>query len=210
MKANNNSNNTDDTSSRDSYYFDTADLVIIALFAALGGISSSFIGTITRSIFQPLGLPGFGQIVAGIHIFWYIIAFLLTNRKIGAVTLTGTIKGCVELFSGSSLGILALFISFFSAVLFEIIYFTIKFSTTSSQIQTHGISLAGGFASASNVVIQIETFLQMSSNNDFPTEWIFIIFLLAFISGVCFGYLGLLFHYEFEKTGILGWRKSIK
>ncbi len=203
-------NNTDDASSRGPYYFDTADLVIIALFAALGGIASSFIGTITRSIFQPLGLPGFGQIVAGIHIFWYILVFLLTNRKIGAVTLTGMIKGCIELFSGSSLGILALLISFFGAVLFEIIYFTLKFSTKSSQIQTHGISLAGGFASALNVVIQLETFLKMSSNNNFPSEWIFIILLLAFISGVCFAYLGLFFYNEFEKTGILGWRKSIK
>jgi ABC-type thiamin/hydroxymethylpyrimidine transport system permease subunit len=210
VKAKNNSDYTDDVSSRAPYYFETADLVIIALFAALGGISSSFIGTITRSIFQPLGLPGFGQIVAGIHIFWYILVFLLTDRKIGAVTLTGMIKGCVELFAGSSLGIIAFLISLTGAFIFEIIYFALKFAVISSKIHTHGISIAGGFASASNVLIQVETFLQMSSKNNFPSEWVFIIFLLAFISGVGFGYLGLLFHYEFEKTGILSWRKSVE
>ncbi|MHA2306750.1 MAG: ECF transporter S component [Candidatus Hodarchaeales archaeon] len=192
------------------YYFDTADLIIIALFAALGGVSSSFIGQIIRSIFQPLGLPGVGQSMAGIHILWYILTFLLTNRKIGTVTLTGIIKGCIELFSGSSLGIIAFFISVIGAILFEIVYFGFKLIEITPKLQTHVVSLAGGIASASNVIIQYETFLKMFSNNNFPPEWIIVISILSFASGIGFSYFGQLLHNEFEKAGILDWRKKPK
>lgn len=203
-----NGENTNKEKVRGPYYFDTADLIIIALFAALGGVSSSFIGQIIRSIFQPLGLPGVGQVMAGIHILWYIITFLLTNRKMGAVTLTGVIKGCVELFAASSLGIIAVLISIIGAIVFEIVYFMFKITEIFPKIRTHVVSLAGGFASTSNVVIQYEAFLKGISNSNFPPEWIIVMSMLAFFSGIGFSYLGLFFHHEFEKAGILDWRKK--
>ncbi|MHA1206974.1 MAG: ECF transporter S component, partial [Candidatus Hodarchaeales archaeon] len=93
------------------YYFETADLVIIALFAALGGISSSFIGNIARVIFIPLGIPGSGQMASGLHIIWYVLIYFWVGKKIGAVFLAGILKGFVELFTGNSIGIMAILVS---------------------------------------------------------------------------------------------------
>ena len=53
-------NNTPKNKPQYPYYFETADLVIIALFAALGGISSSIIANIARAIFLPLNIPNEG------------------------------------------------------------------------------------------------------------------------------------------------------
>jgi ABC-type thiamin/hydroxymethylpyrimidine transport system permease subunit len=186
-------------------YFETSDLVIIALFASLGGILSAFIGHLGKLISLLIGFPkGGGQIFAGLHIIWFVLVLLNTNRKTGAVLLCGIIKGFIELFSASHIGVLVLYISIGEALVFEIIYFSLSIFLK-VKWQDLGIILAAGFAAISNIVIQINTFLGFA----LPLEILLLILVLCFISGMGFGgFLGLKFFQLFQQSGILNWRKD--
>lgn len=185
------------------HYFDTGDLVIIALFSALGGISSTFIGYLGRLLNSILLMPfGAGQILAGLHVFWIVYIYLLTDRKIGTALLAGIIKGFVEFFAGSAHGILVIFISGSQGLVIEV--FVILFLSTNSKLI---ISIASGFSSMSNVVIkQILLF-----NSQIPLYLIGIISLISFISGIIFGgLLSLSMFNLFRKSTILNWKKPLK
>ena len=180
-----------------NYYFSTDDLVIIALFSALGGISSSFIANIIRTA---MGIPGGGQLGAGIHIFWYVLIYYLLNGKIGAVTLAGILKGFVELFTGNSIGIIAIAVAVGGALVFEIGMYAYKTFIRRDNFLYLGVLISAGLAAASNILIQLEVFI----NRDIP---LFVFF--AFISGLFLGgVLGIEIFNIFDKTGILDWRKE--
>jgi energy-coupling factor transport system substrate-specific component len=181
----------------ENYYFSTDDLVIIALFSALGGISSSFIANIIRTA---MGIPGGGQLGAGIHIFWYVLIYYLLNGKIGAVTLAGVLKGFVELFTGNSIGIIAIVVAFGGAIIFEAGIYVYKAIIRRDDFIYLGIISSAGLAAASNILIQLELFI----DKDIP---LFLFF--AFISGMLLGgVLGSEIFNIFDKTGILDWRKE--
>lgn len=186
---------------KDQYYYETSDLVIIALFCALGGILSTFIGYLGNLINKILGIPfGGGQIIAGLHIFWIVFIYLLTNRKIGVAFFTGIVKGFIELFSGSAHGILVLLISGTQGLIIEIIL--IIFLSSNNKII---ISFASGLASASNVFIQQLIFF----NSQIPPLFIAFIGGISFISGFILGGLFPIgvFHL-FNKSTVLNWRKT--
>ncbi|MFX0123874.1 MAG: ECF transporter S component [Candidatus Hodarchaeota archaeon] len=188
---------------KSQYYYETSDLVIIALFCALGGILSTFVGYLGNLINRILGIPfGGGQIIAGLHIFWIIFIYLLTDRKIGVAFFTGIVKGFVELFSGSAHGILVLLISGTQGLIIEIILI-IFLSSNNKMI----ISFASGLASASNVFIQQLIFF----NSQIPPLFIAFIGGISFISGVILGGLFpiTVFHL-FNKSTVLNWRKIPK
>ncbi len=182
------------------YYYETSDLVIIALFCALGGILSTFVGYFGNLINRILGIPfGGGQFIAGLHIFWIVFIYLLTNRKIGVAFFTGIVKGFVELFSGSAHGILVLLISGTQGLIIEIIL--IIFLSSNNKLI---ISFASGLASASNVFIQQLVFF----NSQIPPLFIALIGGIGFVSGFILGGLFpiAVFHL-FNKSTVLNWRK---
>ncbi len=188
-----------------SSYFKTEELVIIALFAALGGMSSTFIANIARAIFLPLGIPGSGQIASGLHIIWFVLIYLMINKKIGAVLLSGFIKGFIELFTGNSIGIMAMIVAVGAGITFEVtIYLYTRIIKTKSY-QHIGIALAAGLASLSNIVIQLETFI----GRNLPPEIFTLILVFSFLSGILLaGYLGIIIYNVFERSQILDWRTN--
>ncbi|MFX1506407.1 MAG: ECF transporter S component [Promethearchaeota archaeon] len=182
------------------YYYETSDLVIIALFCALGGILSTFVGYLGNLINRILGIPfGGGQIIAGLHVFWIVFIYLLTNRKIGVAFFTGIVKGLVELFSGSAHGILVLLISGTQGLIIEIIL--IIFLSSNNKVI---ISFASAIASASNVFIQQLLFF----NSQVPLLFIGLIGGISFISGFILGGLFPIAVFNlFNRSTVLNWRK---
>ncbi|PWI48256.1 hypothetical protein CEE45_07320 [Candidatus Heimdallarchaeota archaeon B3_Heim] len=188
-----------------SYYFETSDLVIIALFAALGGISSTVIAEIARVVFIPLGIPGSGQIASGLHIVWFVLIYFLVNKKIGAVFLAGVIKGMVELFSGNTLGIFAIVLATGAAIVFEMSVYLLKQVFRGKRVHNATLAFSAGLASVSNIIIQIQTFI----GRDLPPEVFLLILIFSFLSGIFLGgYLGILIYKVFEQTSILDWRRT--
>lgn len=185
------------------YYYETSDLVIIALFCALGGILSTFVGYLGNLINNIIGIPfGGGQIIAGLHVFWIVLIYLLTDRKIGVAFIAGILKGFVEFFSGSAHGILVVLISSTQGLIIEIVL--IIFLASNRKII---ISLASGLASVSNVLVQQLLFF----NSQIPPLLIAVIGIISFGSGFLLGGLFpiAIFHL-FKKSTILNWRKLPK
>jgi ABC-type thiamin/hydroxymethylpyrimidine transport system permease subunit len=179
--------------------------VIIALFAGLGGISSSFIANIARAIFLPLGIPGSGQIASGLHIIWFVLIYLMINKKVGAVLLTGCIKGFIELFTGNSIGIIAILVAVGAGITFEVTIYLYTRAVKAKIYHHVGIALAAGLASLSNIVIQLETFI----GRNLPPEIFVLIMIFSFLSGVFLaGYLGIIIFNVFEQSHILDWRTN--
>ncbi len=185
----------------ENYYYETSDLVIIALFSGLGGILSTFVGYLGNLVNSFLGVPfGGGQIISGLHVFWIVLIYLLTNRKIGTAFLAGIIKGFVEFFSGSAHGILVILLSGSQGLIIEIVL--IIFLSSNNKII---ISLASGLSSVSNVLIQQLIFF----NSQIPPLFIAFIGIVSFGSGfVIGGMLPIIFFHVFEKSEILNWRKT--
>ncbi len=184
---------------RKDYYYDTNDLVMIALFSALGGVFSTFIGYLGNLINHIIGVPwGGGQIVAGLHVFWIVFVYLLSERKVGVALLVGILKGFIEFFSGSAHGILVVVLSGSQGLIIEII--VIIFLSTNRQSI---LSIAAGLASLSNVIVQQILFF----NSQIPLEFITFVGMISFISGLTFG--GILPSYVFKLysvSPILTWR----
>ncbi len=147
-----------------------------------------------------MGIPGGGQLGAGIHIFWYVLIYYLLNGKTGAVSLAGLVKGFVELFSGNSIGIIAILVAFGGAITFEIGIYLYKTLIRRENFLYLGVVISAGFAAASNILIQLEVFI----NRNIP-----ILLVFSFVSGILLGgVLGMEIAKIFDKTGILDWRKK--
>ncbi len=157
------------------YYFETKDLVVIAILSALGGISSTYIGYLANLVNRFLGVPfGAGQFLAGLHIFWITLGYGLT-RKRGTGLMIGILKAFVELFSGGKLGIFVLVLSGTQGLLVDLVFLTLR--------KRHFLTylLAGGIATGTNVFI-----FQLFYAPYNATTFFFIISCIAFFSGVLF------------------------
>jgi len=96
---------------------DLRELVLVALLAAVGGVLSAYIGYLGNLINRLFGVPfGAGQLIAGLHVLWLLLARILT-RRFGSATLTGITKGIVELLSGGTHGVIIVLISFVEGLL---------------------------------------------------------------------------------------------
>ena len=165
------------------YYFSTRDLLLMAALAALGGIASTYINFIGDFFQSFLGFAGTTQWAAGLHVLWLILAVGLT-RKTGAGTVTGILKGAVELFSGNTHGLLILLVDLVAGILVDLgsLPFRRKDHWTT-------YALAGGLASASNVFV-FQLFAAVPADT-ITVGVIGLIALIAFVSGVIFaGILG--------------------
>ena len=181
-------------------YFETSDLVIIALFSSLGGIFSTFTGYFANLLNSILGIPfGGGQIFSGIHIFWLIFILLLTDRKPGTVFLVGLLKGFIEFFTGNAHGILVILLSTTQGLTIELILL-LFYGTKRNFV----LVISAGFASVSNVIIQQLLFF----NSQIPLIIIGSMIVISFFSGLFWGgFLPISVHQVFLQTGILEWRK---
>ena len=157
------------------YYFETRDLVIIAIISALGGVSSTYIGYLGNLVNRFLGVPfGAGQFLAGLHIFWITLGYGLTKKR-GTGVMIGVLKAFVELFSGGKLGIFVLVLSGAQGALVDLVFLFLRKRNFISYI------MAGGIATAANVFIFQLFFAPYNA-----TTLFFFISLIAFFSGVVF------------------------
>lgn len=185
------------------YHFTTKDLVTIALLSALGGVLSTYIGYLGNMVNHIIGVPfGAGQFMSGLHVIWIVLALGIT-RKRGAATATGLLKGIVELFLGSTHGIIIVAVSLIQGLIPDLILFSDKAKAGRSPAM---YSVAGGVSSASNVIVFYAFFL-----SGVPLVLIGMLCMLAAVSGIIFGgWLVLEMLESLELSGmILGKRKVV-
>ena len=156
--------------------FGVRDLVLIALFAAVGGVLSAYVGYIGNLINRLFGVPfGAGQLIAGLHIIWPLLARRLVGR-FGAGTLTGVTKGLVEFLAGGTHGVVIVLVSLVEGLLVDL-----GMSATRSP-RLGWTMLTGAVASASNVFI----------------------FQAIYFSGVSFAFILLMAGLSFVSGAVLG------
>ncbi len=76
------------------------------------------IGDLMQSI---LGFAGTTQWAAGLHVVWLTLAMGLTGR-VGAGTVTGLLKGLVELLTGNTHGLLVVLIDLIAGLLVDAVF----------------------------------------------------------------------------------------
>lgn len=154
---------------------------MIAILSALGGSLSTFIGYLGNLINLSLGVPfGAGQFMAGLHVFWIVLMRVLVPRR-GVGTMGGLLKGFVEMFTGSTHGIVIVAVSLIQGLIIDLAGMFVH-----DEGDLNGNSrivwwLGAGVASSSNVF----TF-QFFYFAGAPEVYILVISLLAFSSGVIF------------------------
>ncbi|MGC1121023.1 MAG: ECF transporter S component [Candidatus Methanofastidiosia archaeon] len=157
------------------YYFQTKDLVKIAIVSALGGVSSTYIGYLGNLVNRFLGVPfGAGQFLAGLHIFWIVLAFGLVKKE-GTCTMVGVLKGLVELFTGGKLGIFVILLSGVQGALADLLFLVLR------KRNVYTFAVAGGIATAANVFIFQLFFAPYNAIHFFT-----LVALISFVSGVVF------------------------
>jgi len=126
---------------------DLRELVLVALLAAVGGVLSAYIGYLGNLINRLFGVPfGAGQLIAGLHVLWLLLARILT-RRFGSATLTGITKGIVELLSGGTHGMVIVLISFVEGLLVDV------GMGVSKRLSLPLTMIIGAVATASNVLL---------------------------------------------------------
>lgn len=159
----------------------TRQIVMIAILSALGGSLSTFVGYLGNLVNLSLGVPfGAGQFMAGLHVFWIVLMRVLVPRT-GVGTMGGLLKGTVEMFTGSTHGIVVVIVSLIQGVIIDLTGMVAR-----NDQDLNGNSrviwwLGAGVASASNVIV-----FQLFYFAGAPDLYIMVISLLAFCSGVIF------------------------
>ncbi len=159
----------------------TRQIVTIAILSALGGSLSTFIGYLGNLINLSLGVPfGAGQFMAGLHVFWIVLMRVLVPKN-GVGTMGGLLKGTVEMFTGSTHGIVVVIVSLVQGIIIDIIG-TIARNDQGLNGNSRVVWwLGAGVASASNVIV-----FQLFYFAGAPDVYVMVISLLAFCSGVIF------------------------
>lgn len=180
----------------------TKDLVTIALLSALGGVLSTYIGYLGNLMNHIVGVPfGAGQFMAGLHVLWIMLAIGLTRKK-GAGTVTGIVKGVVELFTGSTHGIVIVLVSSIQGMVADAVMFSDR-AKEARDYTTYAV--AGGLSAATNVVVFQALFF-----SGVPWLLIMMLCMLAFASGMIFaGWLSVEMLSAVQQVGILGGTKEI-
>ncbi|MGD8399133.1 MAG: ECF transporter S component, partial [Anaerolineae bacterium] len=166
------------------YYFTTRDLLMMAALAALGGVVSTYVNAIGDFFQSILGFAGTTQWAAGLHIVWLTLAVGLT-RKQGAGTVTGLLKGGVELLTGNTHGLLVVLIDLVAGLLVDLGF--LPFRKKDSLL---AYCIAGGLASASNVFV-FQLFAAVPTDT-LAFQAMLLVGGMAFLSGVLF-------------AGVVGW-----
>lgn len=162
------------------HFFNSRELALIIILSSMGAVISVPVGYAGNFLKTIPGIPlGIGQILSGVHVLWIILAATLTGRT-GAGTLTGVLKGLVEVTLFSYHGPLVLIISTVEGVVVDVALLLFRKNDAKSAY------LAGGLSSASNVTV-----LQFVMMLPFPPAVFAFMYLTSFISGLLFtGYVG--------------------
>jgi len=159
----------------------TRDIITIAILSALGGALSTFVGYLGNLINLALGVPfGAGQFMAGLHVFWLILIRVIVPKR-GVGTAGGLLKGTLEMFTGSTHGIVIVIVSLIQGFVVDVSASaagSIENPKDSSRITWW---LGAGVASAVNVIV-----LQLFYFTGAPILYIMVISSLAFCSGIIF------------------------
>lgn len=178
------------------YYFSTRDLLLMAALAALGGLSSTYINVLGRLVYSLVGVAGMTQWAAGLHVLWLVLAAGLV-RKQGAGTLTGILKGVVELLSGNTHGLVVVLVDVVAGLLVDLGLLPFRHK---DNFLAYG--LAGGLAAGSNVFI-FQLFAALPADI-LSYGGLGLIALVAFASGVLFGgLLALLLVNALRRAGVV-------
>lgn len=154
--------------------FSNRDLLVIAVLSGIGGVMSTYIGYLGNLLNNLLGVPfGAGQFVAGLHVFWLVLAAGLVGRP-GAAALAGLLKGTVELLTGSTHGVAIVLVSLIQGAVLDVVLYVVGEGSL-------GYALGGGLAAASNVAV-----FQILYFSGAPWGYLLFISVLALISGVLF------------------------
>ena len=179
-----------------NFYFSTRDLLIMAVLAALGGVTSTYINTVSDAVHAILGFPGASQWAAGLHVIWIVLAMGITGKP-GTGIITGILKGGVELMSGNSHGVIILLVDVVAGLCVDFGF--LLFRNKQSLLP---YIIAGGLASGSNVLV-FQIFATLPQNI-VAAGAIFILFIIAVASGVIFaGIIPKLLINSLTKAGIV-------
>ncbi len=151
--------------------------MIIALLSSLGGVMSAFVGYLASLINIAVGVPfGAGQLITGLHVFWLVLILGIT-KKSGTATIGGLLKGAVELFAGSSHGIVIVLVSLIEGIVLDFVLLADK--EKSSYFMFY---IGAALSSMANVFV-----FQAIYMNNVPLAYIMVMASLAFASGTIFG-----------------------
>jgi len=187
---------SDQINTTKGFYFSTRDLLVMAVLAALGGVTSTYVNAISDAVHAALGFAGGSQWAAGLHVIWIVLAMGIL-KKSGVGTLTGILKGVVELMSGNSHGVIILLVDLVAGML-------VDFGFLLFRQKRHLLPylVGGGLATASNVLV-FQLFATIPINILGLTA-IFILLFVALISGIIFaGFLPYLLVNALAKAGVV-------
>ena len=159
----------------------TRDIVTIAILASLGGALSTFVGYLGNLVNLALGVPfGAGQFMAGLHVFWIVLIRVIVHKR-GVGTAGGLLKGTIEMFTGSTHGIVIVLVSLIQGFVVDIAASAAGSNDSPKDSSRITWWLGAGVASAVNVIV-----LQLFYFTGAPILYIFVISILAFCSGIIF------------------------
>jgi energy-coupling factor transport system substrate-specific component len=178
------------------YYFTIRDLLMMAALAALGGVVSTYVNAIGDFFQSILGFAGTTQWAAGLHVLWLTLAVGLTGKQ-GAGTVTGILKGVVELLSGNTHGLLVVLVDIVAGLLVDLGFLPFR-----NKESLPAYALAGGLASASNVFV-FQLFASLPADV-LAYGAMLLVGGVAFVSGVLFaGLLGRVLLNALRRAGVV-------
>jgi ABC-type thiamin/hydroxymethylpyrimidine transport system permease subunit/DMSO/TMAO reductase YedYZ molybdopterin-dependent catalytic subunit len=178
------------------HYFSTRDLLMMAALAALGGVTSTYVNAVGDLFQSILGFAGTTQWAAGLHVLWLTLAVGLTGRR-GSGTITGILKGAVELLSGNTHGLLVVLVDVVAGLLVDLGFLPFR-----NKDALPAYVLAGGLAAASNVFV-FQLFASLPSDV-LAYGAMLLVGGMAFLSGALFaGLLGWLLLNTLRRAGVV-------
>jgi energy-coupling factor transport system substrate-specific component len=184
-------------SRREPHFFTLHELLVMAALAALGGVSSSALSWIRMAVGTLIPLPGAMQWAAGLHTLWLVLAIGLI-RKPGTATVCGLLKGAVELLTGNPLGLIVVLYSGLGGVCADIVWLALA-----RRHHPLVYCLAGGVASASNVIVL--KFVASLHADGLVVTVLAALALVAFASGALLaGLLGWWLLQALYRAGVVG------
>lgn len=178
------------------YFFSTRDLLIMAALASLGGIAGTYINALGDAVQSILGFAGTTQWAAGLHALWLVLAAAIV-KKPGVGTITGILKGVVELLTGNTHGLIVLLVDLVAGILVDL-----GFAPFGKKRNLLACILAGGLASASNVFV-FQLFASLPADI-LAYGALALIGVVAFVSGVIFaGLLGWILLNALQQAGVI-------
>jgi energy-coupling factor transport system substrate-specific component len=178
------------------YRFTTRDLMTLSTLASMGAVMSVGVGQIGAALRAAVGMPGFTQVLAGLHVLWLVLAAILVPR-LGSATAAGTIKGAVELLLGSPHGLMVLIVSIVAGLLIDLVL-----GICPQRAKMAGLILGAALAAGSNVIV-FQLMVRLPAHSIVVTALLGFT-LMAMISGaVAGGGLALVLIQPLRRAGVV-------